>query len=308
MRQVGALIRRFAENDFPVVIQGDTGTGKEVVASEIHRISQRSDGPMVVIDCTTIPESLFESELFGYEIGAFTGGGKRRAGLCEAAEGGTLVLDEIADMPPQLQAKLLRFIECGTIRRVGGRKDFLLDVRCIALAQKPLAALAAQGLFRNDLWQRLNVFSIQIPPLRERHADILPLFEYFLKQDPLRAKPLNERAKRLLLTYDWPGNARELRNATTRALWTSTTDEFMPEDFGLPSATAYLFSAAEARGGPWQPLADIERDAREHVVTYILDALDACGNNIAETARHLCVSREALSSRLGRIDPSRRRA
>jgi transcriptional regulator with PAS, ATPase and Fis domain len=206
----------------PVLIWGESGTGKEIVARTLHERSPRAGGPFVAVNCAAIPETLLESEIFGHERGAFTGAFERRPGCFELASGGTLLLDEIAEMAPATQAKFLRILQEGSVRRLGGKAEIAVDVRVLAATnQEPMRAVKA-GRFREDLFYRLNVFGIVIPPLRERPEDIPLLVDAFLEEFNARyqreVKSVDEEARRMLLEHAWPGNARELRNVMERAV------------------------------------------------------------------------------------------
>jgi two-component system, NtrC family, response regulator HydG len=211
------LIARVAKSDASVLLQGESGTGKELVAQAIHDASQRSHNPFVVLDCSGLPEALFESELFGYERGAFTGANARRDGLVEAASGGTLFLDEVGDIPYSMQVKLLRLLETGTYRRVGSTELRRTNFRLISATHQPLRRLVAEGKFRQDLYFRLNTFPIHLPPLRERREDIPLLAESLLARVTSRNLRISPDAVQLLCSYDFPGNIRELRNLLERA-------------------------------------------------------------------------------------------
>lgn len=216
MEPVLRLIDRLAPSDLPVLILGESGVGKEIVAREIHRRSRRSRGPFVDLNCAAIPDSLLESELFGHEKGAFTGADSARAGLMEAADGGTLFLDEIGELPAGLQVKLLRVLETMTFFRVGGRKKVAVNVRLVAATNRDLGAEAEAGRFRADLYYRINAGMIQVPALRERREEIAPLAKAFLKGIDPRLS-LDDGVLESLLKYHWPGNVRELRNVIERA-------------------------------------------------------------------------------------------
>src|SRR5689334_14454429 len=222
MRHMFDLINRFAQSDATVLIQGETGAGKEGVADAIHQCSPRRDGPFVVLDCSAIPEQLFEDQIFGHEQGAFTGAGKATMGVFEAAHGGTLFLDEIGELPLDVQAKLLRAVETRKVRRLGGTKVFASDVRLVAATNRDLAAEVNRGTFRADHYYRLAVARPAVPPLRERREDLSLLVEHFLRQlsvssghpDPRLPDDFMSRAMR----HTWPGNVRELRNSVERAV------------------------------------------------------------------------------------------
>ena len=226
MRQVYSLIERVAASSVDVLITGETGTGKELVARAIHRRSRRVDSPFVPIDCGAIPDALLESELFGHERGAFTGADSRRIGLVEVADGGTLFLDEVAELPPALQAKLLRVLQERRVRRVGARKETPVNVRVVAATSRDIDSMVNQGSFRRDLFYRINVIRISLPPLRQRGDDIGLLAELFAhragKEMGHAAGRLSTDAYEVLKHYHWPGNVRELQNIIRRALALST--------------------------------------------------------------------------------------
>jgi two-component system response regulator AtoC len=226
-------VKKLARTKTTVLILGESGTGKELIARAIHYISERSRAPFVAINCAAIPRELLESELFGYEKGAFTGADARKPGRFELAHGGTIFLDEIAEMDPSLQAKLLRIIEDGMVERVGSVRPVKVDVRIITATNRDLSREVSLGRFREDLFFRLNVFPLYIPPLRERKEDIPLLAEHFLKKLSIDLKipqkRLSEKAMELLLSYNWKGNVRELENVLERAMILCDGDEIMPE-------------------------------------------------------------------------------
>jgi len=213
---------RAARASVSVLITGETGTGKEVLAHFIHDGGPRAEKPFIAVNCAAIQPTMLESELFGYEAGAFTGADKRKTGLLEVADGGILFLDEIASMPLDIQAKLLRVLEERAFRRVGGTHMIKVDVQVLAASNRPLAHLIAEGLFREDLYYRLKVVDVHIPPLRERKTDILELAGFFVRQNNARMgfniQDITPRAVEMLHAYNWPGNVRELRNAMERAM------------------------------------------------------------------------------------------
>ncbi len=238
LRELDQLIDAVAQSTTTVLLEGESGVGKEVAAREIHERSARAERNYVVLDCCTLHENLFESELFGHEKGAFTGAVSQKRGLIEAADGGTLFLDEMGEISPTSQAKLLRVIETRQFRRVGGIKDLTADARIIAATNRDLATMAKEGRFRQDLYYRLSAFTIRVPPLRERREDIAILARYFLeKHDFSRRfkKELSRGAERALVAYDWPGNVRELRNVIERAIILSGAESIIhARHLGLP--------------------------------------------------------------------------
>lgn len=241
LRRLLAEIKAVAASEATVLILGESGVGKEKVAQEVHRLSPRADGPLVAVDCCSLPESLFESELFGHERGAFTGAAQRKPGLIEQAKGGTLFLDEIGEIPATIQAKLLRVLETRRFRRLGAATDLEADVRIVAATNRDLDAMAQRGEFRQDLLYRLNAFVVAVPPLRERRDDIPPLVRHFLAHPGFSkriAKRISEQAMQRLVDYDWPGNVRELRNIVERAIILSGNKlKIEPEHLILPILT-----------------------------------------------------------------------
>jgi transcriptional regulator with GAF, ATPase, and Fis domain len=219
MRELVRLLRLVAPRTTTVLIEGETGAGKEVVAKAIHRLSERAGKPFVVLNCAAIPESLLEAELFGHTRGAFTGAVHSRTGRIEAAHGGTLFLDEIGEMPLALQAKMLRFLECGELQRVGDNEMTRVDVRIVAATHQPLETRSEEGTFRLDLYHRLAVFPVEVPALRDRMEDLGLLAEHILMKlgQRMPRKRLNEAAKMRLKEYHWPGNVRELMHVLERA-------------------------------------------------------------------------------------------
>src|SRR5689334_4559451 len=292
MQRVYTLVQRIADTSMTVLILGETGVGKELVCEAIHQQSSRRDRPLIKLNCAALPESLLESELFGYERGAFTGADKRKVGFFEAADGGTLFLDEIGDMPLALQAKLLRVLERKVITRVGGTSEVATDARLLAATHRNLDADVRAGRFRQDLLFRIGGFTIAVPPLRDRPAEIIPLAEHFVRiaaAEQARIPPvLSDDARDALAGYDWPGNVRELRNAVERALVLATdtiTATDLPERLHDASHRVRppVASGADVRG----QLAEVERAA-------IVAALDAESGNQTRAARRLGLSRRAL--------------
>ena len=221
LQEVLRLIEAVAADEITVLVQGESGTGKELVAKEIHNSSPRSKRSFVAVDCCTLQEKLFESELFGHEKGAFTGADRQKKGLVEVAEGGTLFLDEIGEIDATIQAKLLRILESGQFRRLGGTKDLVADVRVVAATNRNLKEMVDEGRFRADLYYRLNGFDLLAPPLRDRREDVPALAEHFIRNHSFSRrieKRFNSVAQRKLVAYDWPGNIRELKNVIERAI------------------------------------------------------------------------------------------
>jgi transcriptional regulator with PAS, ATPase and Fis domain len=295
MRQIAGLVRRFGQTDDPVLITGESGTGKELLAHAIHQQSRRRGGPFVVLNCAALPPGLVASELFGFEKGAFTGAVARGIGQIEHANGGTLFLDEIGDMPVDLQGHLLRFLQDGQIRRVGGRDTFGLNVRIVSATNVRLRQAIADGRFREDLFYRLNVLTIPVPPLRERPEDILALARHF---QGVAARDFGRpcdgftlSAERLLLRYKWPGNVRELISVVRRAVVVSDEARLdVPDLIGLEDCSA----SVEAMPAPTpKPGSDEERDA-------LVSTLERTGENITSTAQALRVSRVTLYRMLRR--------
>ena len=302
MQEVYTQIEKVAAARGTVLIQGESGTGKELVAKAIHFNSPRKSGPFVVIDCGAIPEALQESELFGHERGAFTGAIATKKGLFEEAHGGTLFLDEVAELAPGLQAKLLRALQDGEIRRVGGTKTLHVDARVIAATNRDLAAEMREGAFREDLFYRLNVFPIFLPPLRERREDLPLLVDHFLdrlaQEGGKPPKRLSPEALRAMMAYPWPGNVRELEHALERAALLSEgetiTDHDLPPEILAPKDELTVILPDSAAGFK-ETVARLIRDAE---VRLILRALAQSGGNRTEAARLLGISRRALLYKL----------
>lgn len=270
----------------PVVIQGESGTGKEVLARALHANGNRRTKPFVPVNVAALPEQLLESELFGYVKGAFTGATAAREGLMSAADGGTLFLDEIGEMPMSLQSKLLRALQDGEVRPVGGTKSRRVDIRIICATHRDLRALVASGQFREDLYYRLKVFVLRVPPLRERVADIVPMARMFLEREGASTK-LTRKAVSLLERHGWPGNVRELQNAMTHAAALSAGEgvdvAHLPDDLDQPAPRS---TRADLR-----PLAEVEQ-------AHVLHVLEACGGNQQEAARVLEIGRNTLWRKL----------
>ena len=296
MREVVRLAGRVAATDANVLVTGESGAGKDALALFIHAQSSRAAGPFVKIDCATLPADLLEAELFGYEAGAFTGASEGKPGRLEAAHRGTLVLDEIAHLSIGAQAKLLRLIEAREFERLGGRRTIKVDARLIALTNVDLENAVKRGVFREDLFYRLNVVRISVPPLRERRKDIPELARVlmngFAEKHGRKVKKITPAALAILKSYDFPGNVRELANTIERALIVSRDEHI--DDVDLPEPLR-VSVAAQARGNRRQTLAELEEQ-------YVKETLAATGGNKTEAARVLGISRKNLYERLARIE------
>jgi two-component system, NtrC family, response regulator GlrR len=300
MRHMFELINRFAQSDATVLIQGETGAGKELVADAIHQCSPRRNEPFIVLDCSAIPEQLFEAQLFGHEVGAFTGAIKSTPGVFEMAHGGTLFLDEIGELPLDVQAKLLRAVETRKVRRLGGSKLFASDVRLIAATNRDLAAEVNRGNFRADLYYRLAVARLAVPPLRERREDLNLLIEHFLRQlsvssghpDPRLPDDFMSRAMR----HTWPGNVRELRNSVERAVL-------------LPNHPHVAFETPPKKEGDGFAHIDIDvpfKVAKQKLVDefdrrYLEALLEAHDGNISAAARAAGIERMSIYKMIRRL-------
>ncbi len=294
MQDVLARARKVAAANSSVLLLGESGTGKEVLAKAIHRMSSRAQKPLVVVNCGAIPETLLESELFGHTRGAFTGAVEARKGMFEAADGGTIFLDEIGDLPLHLQVKLLRVLQEGEIQRIGESAPRKVDVRVIAATNRDLESLVAEGKFRQDLYYRLNVIPIYLPPLRERREDIPPLIEYFMQKyapSGMR-KRFSPEAFSLLMRYDYPGNVRELENAVEHAVVLSEGELIKVEDLPLQIQNAEWERVIYPQpSGEAVPLEELEKRA-------ILAALEKTNYNMTRAAAHLGITRRTLGYRI----------
>jgi DNA-binding NtrC family response regulator len=289
MRELLALARRIAPSPHPVLLSGESGTGKEVLAAAIHAFSRRN--PFVVVNCGAIPQQLFEAELFGHERGAFPGADRDRVGLIESANGGTLFLDEIGELPIGLQPALLRFVETGQARRVGATSTSQFDVRVIAATHHDLESEMREGRFREDLYWRLNVLSLDVMPLRERPDDVLPMARHFLKETG-SARQLDASTAALLAAYTWPGNVRELRNAMQRAATFGTSSTITPDDLPPRLRDANRVAALVAQASQQHvPLRDVER-------AYVLEIVRRTDGNKSRAAEILGLDRKTLYRKL----------
>lgn len=305
-------IEKMAPTDSTVLVLGETGTGKELVARSIHEHSLRTDKTLISVNCAAIPDTLIESELFGYEKGAFTGANASRMGLIEAADGGTLFLDEIGELPMEAQARLLRFIQEGEIRRIGSVHSRKVNVRLICATHRNLQSLAAEGLFRQDLFYRINVLRLSLPPLRERGKDILHLAERMLQTQTERLGKklmrLSPRAIQAITTYQWPGNVRELEHAIERAVILSTSEEIDNEALGIDLELVNInrirgqqgiaSSAKTVSVTSSDPQEDLSLE--DYFQRFVLEHQDSMSET--ELAQKLGVSRKCLWERRQRFD------
>ena len=299
IREMLAMLGRVAETDSTVLIRGESGVGKELVARAVHRQSHRSRQPFVVVDCASLHENLLQSELFGHEKGAYTGAIRLKHGLFEVADRGTIFLDEIGELTPPLQVKLLRVLETGTFRRVGGTADIKVDVRVITATNRALETMMAEKGFREDLFYRLNVFGLTIPPLRERREDIPLLVEHFVRTSamvPKRNVRVSPAAMEVLTRYLWPGNVRELENVIERALILCDAGSIDPEHLPLGVRLEPSFRPAEADGS-LVTLEEVER-------RYVKRVLEECRGHRQKAASILGISERNLYRKIQEMDPS----
>jgi DNA-binding NtrC family response regulator len=301
MRSVLRDAFRVAASDATVLLTGESGTGKEVLARFIHANSPRREKPLVAVNCAAIPATLLASELFGHEKGAFTGAVARRQGRFREAAGGTLFLDEIGDMPLELQPALLRAIEHGIVTPVGSDKEIQADYRLIAATNRSLLEDVEKGRFREDLYYRLNVIAIELPPLRERLEDILPLARYFLAKEQPETKRLSRAAIQIVTAHPWPGNVRELANAMEHARLLSQTDVILPEHLppAVREATAPPATAACEAASP--DMAPGVKTLEEGEIEMVRHALEQTGGNRTKAAELLGITRRGLIYKLKRL-------
>ncbi|WP_312596579.1 sigma-54-dependent transcriptional regulator [Stutzerimonas nitrititolerans] len=314
MQDLFGKIRKVAPTDSNVLIQGESGTGKELVARALHNLSQRAKAPMISVNCAAIPETLIESELFGHEKGAFTGASAGRAGLVEAADGGTLFLDEIGELPLEAQARLLRVLQEGEIRRVGSTQSQKVDVRLVAATHRDLKTLAKLGDFREDLYYRLHVIALKLPPLRERGNDILEIAKAFLARQCARmgsdAMYFSREAEQAIRHYPWPGNVRELENAIERAAILSESPEIDAELLGIDIELSELDEDFDAPCAPLgtgsnnEPTEDLSLE--DYFQHFVLEHQDHMTET--ELARKLGISRKCLWERRQRLGIPRRKS
>ncbi|WP_404367849.1 sigma-54-dependent transcriptional regulator [Marinobacter sp.] len=315
MQHVFTLIRKVAPTETTVLVQGESGTGKELAAQALHKLSPRASRPLISVNCAAIPESLIESELFGHEKGAFTGAVSARTGLIEAADGGSLFLDEIGELPAEAQARLLRVLQEGEIRKVGSTQSRKVSVRMIAATHRNLKAMTRTGEFREDLYYRLNVMQIRIPPLRERQDDILRLAAKFLDRQAERmGKPglrLSPEAMRTMERHRWPGNVRELENAIERATILCDDDTITPSlldldsnggDVSIPEA---LVEGDPAPAAPQEPETSNDLSLEDYFQHFVLENQDRMSET--ELAQKLGISRKSLWERRQRLGIPRKK-
>jgi DNA-binding NtrC family response regulator len=303
MRKVFDVIKRAAETDLTVLIRGESGTGKELVAQALHQRSTRASRPFIAVNCAAISRELVESELFGHEKGAFTGADARRIGRFESANGGTLFLDEIGDMPADTQAKVLRVLQERAFERVGGNTRIEVDVRVIAATHRDLEAEVKSGKFRQDLYYRLKVLQLELPPLRERAEDIPALAERFLTQVAERLgrpkRTFSEAALRRLTRYAWPGNVRELRNIVEQASVLAAGDAIEAEDLALGGEASVASDSAASTFEPGVPFSEAKKRAVERFEReFLLNALNRNQGNVSRTAEELGMVRQSLQQKI----------
>ena len=307
MRRVMATASRIADSVIPVLIEGETGTGKELVARAIHHRGPRRRGPLICVNCGGLPGQLVESTLFGHEKGAFTGADRRATGVFEAASGGTILLDEVGELPPAAQAALLRVLETGRLSRVGSTREVPIDVRVLAATHRDLMAMAGRGEFRQDLLYRLNAMTVAIPPLRERREDIAPLARHFLDRavgsTASKVERIGGDAEILLLAHDWPGNVRELRNAIERAAVIARSDQVDVDD--LPEAVRRLArpgarppSESEAPSADPGARGGLRERVRRYEAELIVDALNRADGHRGRAAEDLGIPLRTLSHKI----------
>jgi transcriptional regulator with PAS, ATPase and Fis domain len=299
------FVRRVASSEATtILLEGENGTGKDLIAKTLHYQSVRQAEPFIAINCAAIPETLLESELFGYEKGAFTDARAQKRGIFELADKGTLFLDEIGEIPLMLQAKLLRVLEEQSFRRLGGLKDIQLDLRVIAATNKNLREAVKEGAFRQDLYFRLNVIQIQIPALRERTEDILPLARFFIEHYNRKFKRsiegVTDSAARLLMAHDWPGNVRELRNAIERAMILEESAMIQPQS--LPIAISRPESAVPLTVLPLMEAAPDGLSLEDNERSLLVRALEKTNGNQTQAARLLRVTRDTLRYKMKKFN------
>jgi len=306
MRALLSFVHKIAVSEATsVLIDGETGTGKDLIAKALHHQSPRQSAPFFAINCAAIPETLLESELFGYEKGAFTDARAQKRGLFELADKGTLFLDEIGEMPLSLQVKLLRVLEEQTLRRLGGLRDIHVDIRVVAATNRNIREALKEGAFRLDLYYRLSVIQLVVPPLRERPQDILPLARFFVEHYNAKFKQqvegVSSEAESLLLAYNWPGNVRELRNAIERAMILEDTAYIRPASLHI-AARAGESAFATAAGADLGSLAGGDMSLLEQERELVTQALERTGGNQTQAARLLRITRETMRYKMKKFN------
>lgn len=302
-REVEGLVNTISKtSNTSVLIRGETGTGKGLVANAIHFSSNRRTHPIIEVNCSSIPEFLMEAEMFGYEKGAFTDAKQSKKGLFEIADGGTIFLDEIGDMDIKLQPKLLHFLESRSFRKVGGTRDMRFDLRVIAATNKDLEAMVKEKMFREDLYYRLKVMVINIPPLRERVEDILPLADFYLNENKsfARGKRLNAEARAIFLGYSWPGNVRELKNVIERAMIISDTDDIRPEHLPLEMVNENRLQSGSAPLN--RAMYSDNMTLEELEMAHIINVLEKVHGNKTKASNILGISRLTLREKIRRYN------
>ena len=307
MQKIYKLVGQVARSEASVLLLGESGTGKELVARAIYANSLRAARPYVAINCAAIPDTLLESELFGHERGAFTGALTQRIGKFERADGGTIFLDEIGDMPLNLQAKLLRVLQDGEFQRLGGDQTLRTQVRVIAATNRDLLGMVKEKTFREDLYYRIHVVQIQLPPLRDRSEDVLPLAEYFLKRvGKERGLKFSSASRKALQGWSWPGNVRELENAVTRAVVCAAAESIEPGD--LPPEVVGAASARQVGGetGWWSTVSQVAGEGGDLLAAgekiLVEKALRDANGNVKRASEILGVTRAALRTRVERYN------
>ena len=319
INQMQSLVAKVAASEATVLVRGETGTGKELVARSIHELSHRVDGPLVTVNCGGLPEQLVESELFGHRRGAFTGASEHRAGLFEVANGGTLFLDEVGELPPALQSRLLRVLESGEIRRVGDNHPITVDVRVVCATHRSLEEMVFAGSFREDLLFRLNTFEIRVPALREHMSDLLLLIKHFIEQKqqsvPEGIQLITDEAVEIMQTYDWPGNVRELANCIEHAL--VLCDELpihlehLPlriqgaerkAGYASPGSIPSETNSSESVAHEKNQASKMPRSLKQMEMQAILDGLGRNNGNKSRTAEQLGISLKTLYNKLNQIE------
>jgi DNA-binding NtrC family response regulator len=303
MARVFETVRKVAETDLTVLVRGESGTGKELVAQALHQRSPRKSRPFVAVNCAAISRELVESELFGHEKGAFTGADARRQGKFEAAHGGTIFLDEIGDMPPETQAKVLRVLQDRKLERVGGNQPVEVDVRVVAATHRDLEREVKAGRFREDLYYRLKVVEVELPPLRERPEDLPALVNHFLDQIASRLerpkKAITAEALARLARHAWPGNVREVRNVVEQAAVLATGEAIDEADLRLPPVSASDAAPLETVGDRKRSFSEAKREAVvDFERSYLLSALRANGGNVSRTAAAIGMVRQSLQQKI----------